>query len=117
MKPSRQLDALIAKKVMGWKIVECNGVLICTAKEFKGHVLPPFSEDISASCMIVDKLSKYSFELHRQERYKEPWTAIFWDDKGNKIFNKARTAPHAICLAALKAVGHDHTPTSPISSG
>lgn len=113
MKPGRELDALIAEKVFGavrtqekfqgyvpipgdpvyysevYKYPTGVNYLIDDPKNRHGMMggVPHYSTDISAAWEVVEKLNKqYSFHLNT---------------KGS-----ADTAPHAICLAALKAVGH-----------
>jgi hypothetical protein len=109
LKPGRELDQFVAEKVMGWKILshwEPN-VPKHLLDENQCEVIPPlfkfYSTDINAAWQIVDYLKDWHFSLKRMSFYEKwHWEAYF----------KARptvigeTAPHAICLAALMAIGH-----------
>src|SRR3990167_1498198 len=117
MEPGREMDALIAEKVMGWeKAVNSwgNGADI-------GWNLPsllphdperrtwsrdplPYSTDISAAWQVVEKTRV------GVRPYGAGWIAESEDAGrmyGNSYQAIADTAPYAICLAALKAVGVD----------
>ncbi len=112
-----ELDALVAEKVMGerrhhdWRIDGYPGDLdtweACeecglARKDFVEGTFcdPPFSSDIAAAWLVVDK-----FRLERK------MMDIFPSPRGYDVeifpghFETAATAPLAICLAALKAVG------------
>lgn len=131
LKPSRELDALIAEKVMGWVKVERQEQLegktwngkpftieqfhnICSMDiawlvngELSLHEQPHCSTDISAAWEVVSKLQT-QFNLIRIDRneMKNLWTVIVSDEAMEKTtLAYGDTAPHAICLAALKAVG------------
>lgn len=122
MKPGRELDALIAEKVMGitpdLKCIACGSTNLlihwltgnnmygdCTKNmDYKRTFikLPNYSTDISDAWLVVEKMGAYndsSFSLSVGLSYTE-WCACFM---GHKAWSDS--APHAICLAALKAVG------------
>ena len=99
MNAGRELDALVAEKVMGWTNVR----FICHGLSLRGEVdgepsekVPFYSVDIDAAWDVVEKIGT-SFTLERYNR----WYVEF----GDRYSAAADTAPHAICLAALKAVG------------
>jgi Phage ABA sandwich domain len=114
----REIDRLIAEKVMGWKIYadsagykfwsineDDSSRIICSVTSFEP------STDIRDAWLVVEKL--------RETKIFSLYDA--WDGDDNKIFcavfeyndtyhvvdykGYADTAPLAICLAALKAVG------------
>jgi hypothetical protein len=119
----RELDALVAEKVMGytldgdhsvgyqdekvrhWKIRVCDvGEYQFAYKEF----LP--SKRIKDAWAVMEKVVgdqyEYTFELERLTGRTAPgrWWAYF--RKGLDCFSgHAEDAPRAICLAALNAVG------------
>ena len=78
--------------------------------------MPHYSTDIAAAWELVEKLNTApflcDFYLDRNADWEdgEPgsWCAEFGPDLHHKAF--ARTAPLAICLAALKAVQADAFP-------
>jgi len=115
----RELDALVAERVMGWLDVGKQrdsvhtefvnfGVDPATVEERRAkkyaarQVVPHYSSDIAAAFQVVEKMAEKGdlifLQTHRgdAERYAatfvEPFTAY------------APTAPLAICRAALKAV-------------
>lgn len=125
MSPGRELDALIAEKVMsqvvhrnlkgGWSIGEPDyydsaGELILY------NSLPPYSTDIAAAWGVVEKLHEMRpgshFQLLRTRNWSlgpglkhEAYFGFYMGMGDHKEWGKAvaDTAPHAICLAALKA--------------
>lgn len=108
MEPGLELDCLIAEKMMGW--TRNNGkwtppfdaVGLWTV-ECEAENIPRFSTDIAAAWRVVDKIkTKYAIGIH---------VGIYpADDEaclvhiGPNIKEPASSAPHAICLAALKAL-------------
>ena len=75
---------------------------------------PAFSTDIAEAWLVVEKVALLSaldtFYVRRGAyRYEAGWEEEDVDDRGhvfyrNRLRVEAATAPHAICLAALKAV-------------
>jgi hypothetical protein len=119
MKASRELDALVAEKVMGLKQVHraydlgepVTGELYFDNNQDWGTV-PFYSTDIAAAWSVIDHLIALAsaamdqpyFELRTCGSY---YTAV-WDTEERDwptVTEDADTAPLAICLAALKAVG------------
>lgn len=111
MKPGRELDALIAEKVFGlpqstWRDGEDHrdedgvGVVVLGVRP------DPYSTDIAAAWTVVEKLDllrNHSFERSPDGLYE---IGVLYSDDGYwEVYGSAPTAPHAICLAALKAVG------------
>lgn len=86
LKPGRELDALVAEKVMGGE-------------------LRPYSTDISAAWEVVEKYKWAEPELRYSDE-QHCW--VFSLHKASGYPNECGdTAPHAICLAALRAVGYE----------
>ena len=117
----RELDALVAEKVMGWERCpkeDCDG---CDCPVFfygrplnewcvndPEHRLPWMpSTDIATAWQAVEKMKArpghFSFRLEQSgTAYHLPeWAATF----NNEFIGISAHAPSAICLAALKAVG------------
>ena len=106
----RELDALVAERVMGLTLgtvgtqlyYEGNGSL---------EILPRYSTDIAAAWEVVEKMHVvHGFEGHNEfllvcSDEDEAWYCEFpkpkWEDAS------ANTPSLAICLAALKAVGYE----------
>ena len=125
--PGRTLDAAIAEKVMGEPKPTGNvpdGVLAGVATSSSGGGnwigtttgytagdepvwLPkPYSTEIAAAFEVVEKLA-LTFELGWFPADKGlNWDASFGEKRGSEegTTTYAGTAPHAICLAALKVV-------------
>lgn len=109
MTPGRELDALVAEKVMGWKervdfdcIVEDTDVLIryepfsMEVREFHP------STDISAAWEVVEKIVSKGFSIQLDFEGDD---YAFWINSGTrKLYEYGKTAPEAICRAALLAV-------------
>jgi len=113
MPAGREINVLIAEKVMGWekdrkydRWIQDDGSTV-----FTGELV--FSEDIAAAWMAVEKLmSRFRFELSDYtdaERGKH-WRGYFWKPSAtpNSSFvgyiAADYSAPLAICRAALSAV-------------
>ena len=104
----RELDALVAEKVMGADIELHRYDDYDTDYVFKspGHpkcLVPRFSTDIAAAWEVVVKL-KMAVEsdgsLWRAGTKLPGHGNLYWDET-----EEADTAPLAICLAALKVLG------------
>lgn len=112
MKPGRELDALIAEKVMGLAVL--NGQIFRYDKSYeKGDIatavgcpIPSYSTDMAAAWEVVEKLE--GINIFKDYPEKNEWHVSFLmcDDFGcDDLCTSSNSAPHAICLAALKAVG------------
>jgi hypothetical protein len=100
--PGRELDALVAEKVMGWTNLTSD-FWGCPVKDRASMVpIHKYSTSIAAAWEVVEKLS----ETHRIciTKANGKW-AMALDDEIIWISDGQETAPYAICLAALKAVG------------
>lgn len=126
LKPGRELDALIATKVMNDDLWLCRGTQVdrgggwgCSDCFYSGEWLEedPFKEhlkevkyystDISAAWEIVDKLLEKDLRLTITHAEKNLWFVFIvkgFNTPLNKDAIEAETAAHAICLAALKAL-------------
>jgi len=100
MNPSRELDALVAEKVMGWTAiqrvenilgVDYNGI-DPTVNSIRR--IPEYSWKIQDAWLVVEKFDELILEV----KSKNSCVAVIG---GLEAY--AETAPHAICLAALKA--------------
>lgn len=111
----RELDALIAEKVMGWRNlhVERHGDDYPRFGQPPGVALdcvnvPRFSTDIADAWKVVEALDtdfltlEYLTGVDPDAPSRRNWQAEF---RLSRTYAWADTAPLAICLAALKAVG------------
>lgn len=118
----RELDALVAEKVMGFKVVDdplvdFNGARYIHKIEVafergphSGHrwpervgPLPAYSADIAAAWQVVERF--WLVQIVRSEVYHEAYEVRIMTETGPEHVEEANTAPLAICRAALKAVG------------
>ncbi len=128
----RELDALIAEKVMGWTLIKITPeqgrellnmesgysaaarvhLVTCHLEGVWGQPdgsitrdLPLYSTDIAAAWEVVGELLKKHWYL-RIECHQGRW--FVWYDNQNEADDlaEAEAAPLAICLAALKATGN-----------
>jgi hypothetical protein len=109
MNPGRELDALIAEKVMGQTLRQLGHVFSQRVGDVVPmfEIPPPYSTDISAAWQVVERLVEMRIMLSLiPARYDNGfrWQAK-WGEYSSDKWDQAPTAPHAICLAALKAVG------------
>lgn len=113
MTPGREMDALVAENVFGWRECRVNGNHWAYGKppDFD-HPDDPrvriedYSTDLSAVWEVVAELSEkrgYGFSLGRAGIRYEP--DRMWNVRvGTDEWVEANTAPEAICKAALLAV-------------
>ena len=91
MKPGRELDAMVSEKVMGCKWID------------GWHP----STDIQAAWHVVEKLGSKSMVTIRTG-FKHPQGSTYHHTETTVTvggeYASGISAPHAICLAALKAV-------------
>lgn len=127
MGPGSELDALIADKVFDCKVHrrtdsgfrhECNCVHHEHAKGDSGNALKEYSYDIEDAWVVAQTIKDLDednvFEIHLSDtKHKECTVAVkFWDQSNpddpvlaGTFYILGESAPHAICLAALKALG------------
>lgn len=96
LKAGRELDALVAEKVMGWTHVT------------NGYGVPPLHPNSKPTARAAGTIPNYSTDfaasmevVKRIQREGHPWTftGLFHEHADiDKL-------PEAICLAALKSVG------------
>ena len=119
LQPGRDLDAKIAT-LMGWyniRWIESEGKSEMVG-EYQGlryawAIFPRYSTDIAAAWQVVDALYERGYNValncyHGWETRHECEIAPDADPQRWQNAN-ADTMPHAICLAALKAVGVEPT--------
>lgn len=96
MNPSRELDALIAKELMGWSDVKYEGK----------YYIPDYSNQLLSAWEVVETISQLGFSVRIQLDVDEPPICRIspWSGKHYKLVGQ--TVPHAICLAALKVLEH-----------
>jgi len=126
LKPGREMDDLIHTKVMGRKICKVtlrhrkpygrlSGTMLTLPTEEEivevDQMSPKYSTDISAAWEVVEKMGTrrlgYSLNLTNVAgTTSNPlWDADFYKLRASKSNEcEATSAPHAICLAALKAM-------------
>jgi hypothetical protein len=122
MSPGPELDKLIAEKVMGGGVAHdlvvtdldehttetcrnCGqGFHTCCGADagFEKTCFPPYSTSIAAAWLVVEHKSP----VVSIKKTVGGWSAAVMYDHRNGTFEAtAETAPHAICLAALRAMG------------
>ena len=120
MKAGRELDALVATEILGWKVLshwDADGAIKHLIDENQCEIIPPefkpYSTDISAAFEVVEKLLAFNpfwkeadclyFELTPTK--SKGWYCNFGDSTTGAYAN---TASHAISLAALKVTKPPH---------
>lgn len=107
--PGPALDALVAEKVMNYRGGEDLSWDL-SEQPFRQTVQPlPYSTDIAAAWEVVETFLQFGIAVHccrREEWGDHRWKCIIAvPEKQRDVTAFADTAPHAICLVALKAVG------------
>jgi len=120
---SREIDALIAEHVMGWKGVAPVSACVLDMAGINPEypqvpqIVPYYSTDIAAAWEVVERLStefyhSWSLHLNNGRQYHEfkfvPPKEMASGTIGPSHWVESDTAPLAICLAALKAKGIDY---------
>ena len=115
LKPGRELDVLIAEKVMGWLPGGANPLLACpaggsSADEGQTSICTPpnYSTEIGAAWAVIERLFlQYQFRTILIPDWQNYWLAhVYHRDEDIYIAaHSYKTAPEAICKAALLAIG------------
>lgn len=124
MNAGRDMDALVAEKVMGWDLKtvwigsEEHKRLIAPERHYMPDDYPWYSTDIAAAWMVVEKMQErfkcgvkvFAIIPEQIERVGKKYVCSFHSGTLEYITpelhtsDKADTAPLAICRAALKAI-------------
>ena len=122
MRPGRELDALVAEHVMGIKVIRSPKFKDpCIAEKRHLRNLPwvmcsvePYSTDIAAAWEVVEKFEYRTIVFRHDVKLWGVELSLEWADPRDEhyphndpFYGDGLTAPHAICLAALKAVGYE----------
>jgi hypothetical protein len=119
MHAGRELDALVAEKLLGIKKLYYEERdtdkkyprYIPSGKPWRthridAHPLPRYSIYIGDAWEVVDKLIAIKYGV-LVGFYRGQWSVQITDNGNLVVTHEADTAPLAICLAALQAVEHD----------
>lgn len=120
MEAGRELDALVAEKIMGWSNCHREGDWGYFGRPFGGPTdfrIPNYSTDISAAWEVMEKMlfiEGFSFCIEQTVNSKFPTTwflhthhkGILCIDEVQERYSSTGVIEHSICLAALKSVGH-----------
>ena len=106
----REIDRLIAERVMGWTNLYAQGARFGTSPKGKSHsIIPPYSTDMSAAWEVVEKLRQSGYQGKLDWATPElGYECYFWSSSlppNEMQCPRTQTAPLAICLAALKVMG------------
>lgn len=124
MEPGHKLDTCIALYVMGWNRLTHKDlnrrVWIQNGNDTKWvDDIPKYSTDISAAWEVVERiksirpvLNDFGLHIDHPQEFNICWDDGMWKccwrpynlDGVTSLETEAETAPHAICLAALKAM-------------
>lgn len=118
MKPGIELDDLVAEKVMGEPKINIEPTKFGEFSLEPGGLnyngdkpitidSSPYSTEISAAWEVVEKLRNDKWSVMIHTIVSNMWVAQLENNSGiPKLFYRilGNTAPHAICLAALKTL-------------
>ena len=114
LKPGRELDALIAEKVMGIKLEKSqifDGPGYYCASTY--IIIPTYSTDITFAWEVVEKMKKmlgcrfFIYDCHEDGTIEASFFASRVGgitEVPDGMLATAKSIPHAICLAALRAM-------------
>jgi len=108
METDRKLDALVAEKVMGYQgypDLEPPHMIRRYGRDDR-IPLPCFSADIAVAWRVVEKMISIGYKCVSVD-YVGIWRCFMTRGGFGKPPVEAATAPLAICLAALEAVGEE----------
>ncbi|WP_121603796.1 hypothetical protein [Virgibacillus sp. Bac332] len=98
---NRKIDRLIAEKIMGFEVR--NGQRVEDGKRFG---IPSYSQKIECAWQVVEKLKVKGYWLYGLGFVSdEDYSCSFYQGSGQMITEYDKSAPLAICKAALKTVG------------
>lgn len=106
MQPGRELDKLVAEKIFSAKVDWYDEAGKCnTDSDMDFARLKFYSRDIEAAWEVFEYFPYNQVELIKAMH--EYWCIFrsLRDDNDEEIAELGVSAPHAICLAALKTVG------------
>ena len=102
MNAGRELDAMIAEKVMGvevnWREIRRTEAAGGNYRELVGT--PRYSTDIAAAWEVVTRFANERYYV----RLELDADGVWWAQIGSAEDAPAKSPPLAICLAALKAM-------------
>lgn len=118
---SREIDAMVAEKVMGWTKAEpLDGRSRAWPPDCKikmwphGISIPPYSTDIASAWEVVERMGRWhGFDfivrttggLYGKKEWEAGWYEDGFEGPESRAVADADTVPMAICLAALAAAG------------
>lgn len=122
MDAKRELDEFVAIHIFDWSDFWTNGILLyghspgerAMGIDAERSPVPHYSTDIAAAWLVVEAMRGRGLHLQMNDTLSAYRARFFtvestrdWDRESTDgaYYEFADTAPHAICLAALKAVG------------
>lgn len=113
MEAGRELDALVAEKVMGWNVcgtADNDRAGIAPGQTASAVRIPPYSTDIAAAWEVVERIieiekaKKTYLPVFSVQMAPDGFSAVLQVGMGCEIVvENSSTASLAICRAALKA--------------
>lgn len=104
----REIDRLIAERLMGWTNLSLTGSGFGTTPEGMPHrIIPRYSTEISAAWEVIEKLKLLGYQGRIDWAKPEPGYECAFGASPftyEMQFSSAETASLAICLAALKII-------------
>ncbi len=99
----RELDRLIARKVMGWVVFEANREIRFTdpTNAMMSRRVPDFSTDMAATMAVVGEMASPGFAVKMIARGSGDFYVEWRCDDLVIAEEEADSLPLAICLAAL----------------
>lgn len=110
----REIDALVATKVMGWHMSNAGTIWLMSDGKYTGwdsknlgddgwHWNP--TEDITAAWQVVEKMRDRGWLVELSGHENKLWEADLDKDDEPTHWAQHESVSTAICIAALRAVG------------
>lgn len=108
MKAGLELDILVAEKVMGWsnRKMDLDFPRVMNHMNGQATTVPEFSTNMVAAWQVMEKVFALGkgWILIGHPSAGGPYTAYLDTERDLDWIMQGESAPHAACLAALKAV-------------
>lgn len=106
MPAGREMDALIAERVMDYKLIDGPESLeVGKMMYYTPDQIPAFSTNIGAAWLVAEKMNRDYFTLEIHSSVLSGAGVRFWGPNSGPTYSAtAETVPLAICRAALIAV-------------
>lgn len=98
----RELDALVAEKVMGATLCE-DGFYEWHSSKFASYEAPNYATSIRGAFHVVEAMRERGHDW-QMDTVNDKWAACAVSKRGNEFCSQNKSLPRAIVIAALRAL-------------